>query len=104
MDSGCHPRPELLSSIRQSRHSALRGQGSKELALEDFSRAITAAPGEFAPRRNRADLHRELQNIPEALADFSEALRINPRDAETWFERGLLRLEMNDWNRCARGL
>jgi tetratricopeptide (TPR) repeat protein len=83
-----HPRdPELY----YHRGNVRLGAGLGEEALADFTKAVELAPTEpiYLAARGLA-YHRVRRDVPKAMADFSEAIRIDPKCHSAWYNRGLL--------------
>eukprot|EP00427_Karlodinium_veneficum_P068163 CAMPEP_0169308194 /NCGR_PEP_ID=MMETSP1017-20121227/1715_1 /TAXON_ID=342587 /ORGANISM="Karlodinium micrum, Strain CCMP2283" /LENGTH=347 /DNA_ID=CAMNT_0009401571 /DNA_START=12 /DNA_END=1052 /DNA_ORIENTATION=+ len=67
-------------------------------ALADYDQAMSSA-GKDLPAsawRNRGKAHSRLGNMEDAAADFSKAISLEPRLAESWYSRAMVRLEMGD--------
>ena len=63
--------------------------GDKQQAIKDYSRAIELNSNLSNARYNRGlILSRDLKQYDEALRDFEELIKRNPRDADALFERG----------------
>ena len=63
--------------------------GDKQQAIKDYSRAIELNSNLSNARYNRGlILSRDLKKYDEALRDFEELIKRNPRDADALFERG----------------
>ena len=56
--------------------------------MEDFSTVVASDPDEGAAYRGRAMAHRELQNYPAAIDDWSAALRLEPKSEMGYYYRG----------------
>ncbi len=63
--------------------------GHTDSALILYSLAIKRAPGMYNFYLNRGRLLRDHDRADEALADFNEALKINPDLGESYYERSL---------------
>lgn len=60
-----------------------------ELIEEDLNRVIELSPRFFYAYYNRGNLHFARQEIQDAIADYTEALRLQPDLADAYFNRGL---------------
>jgi tetratricopeptide (TPR) repeat protein len=73
-------------------------------AVEGFKRAADTdhkfAPNYFAALVQRGAAYREQQKFPEAIADFTEALKIKPDDADTHERRAYAYLQMKDFDKA----
>lgn len=73
-------------------------------AVEEFHRATEMdrkyAENYFAALVQRGAAFREQQKFPEALADFTEALKIKPGDADTHERRAYAELQMKDYDKA----
>lgn len=73
-------------------------------AVEGFRRATEMdrkySENYFAALVQRGAAFREQQKYPEALGDFSEALKIKPGDADTHERRGYVELQMKDYDKA----
>jgi predicted O-linked N-acetylglucosamine transferase (SPINDLY family) len=63
--------------------------GRFEEALESYDRALSVAP-DAETLRNRAQALQSLNRPGEALASYDAALQRDPKDAQSWFKRGVL--------------
>ncbi len=66
--------------------------GSYELAIADYSKAIEMDPGFAEAHYNRGSSHYELGSYEEALADLTRAIDLNPNDARYYRQRSLVYL------------
>ena len=73
-------------------------------AVEGFRRATEMdhkfAPNYFAALVQRGAALREQQKFPEAIADFTEALKIKAGDADTHERRAYVELQMKDYDKA----
>ena len=74
---------------RGNRHSR---NGSYELAIADYSRAIELAPGFTEAHYDRGFSFYELRRYEEAIADLTRAIELNPNDARYYAQRSLVYL------------
>ena len=63
--------------------------GRFEEALQSYDRAMAVAP-DAETLRNRAHALQSLNRPGEALASYDAALQRDPKDAQSWFKRGVL--------------
>jgi tetratricopeptide (TPR) repeat protein len=74
-------------------------QDGKRAALRAFSQAIKINYKYFLAYFMRGYVYTELQEYPQALADFSQVIKLQPRIAGAYGNRGLIRAEkMNDFS------
>ncbi len=59
-------------------------------ALVFFTLAIENFPEMACLYVNRGDVHRDLRDLPSALADYTQAYELNPKDKDTCIRLGLL--------------
>lgn len=59
-------------------------------ALVFFTLAIENFPEMACLYINRGDVHRDLRDLPSALADYTQAYELNPKDKDTCIRLGLL--------------
>ncbi len=59
-------------------------------ALVFFTLAIENYPDMSCLYINRGDVHRDLRDLPSALADYTQAYELNPKDKDTRIRLGLL--------------
>jgi len=79
------------------RCTALLRAGSKlDRALEDCDAAVRQAPGDEVAVETRAWLQMKLAHLPAAEADFTTALKLNPRTASALWGRHLERERAGD--------
>ena len=56
----------------------------------------------------RGDAYRNKNKYSSALKDFTQAIRLNPKDADAYYARGTTHVNKNDWNRaiadCTRAI
>ena len=73
-------------------------------AVEGFHRATEMdhkyAANYFAALVQRGAAYREQQKFPEAIADFTEALKIKAGDADTHERRAYVELQMKDYDKA----
>lgn len=65
-------------------------------ALEVCTRAVESATNAAAPMDSRALVHYRLGNLPQALADLDEVLRLAPAQGSSRYLRGVVRLNSGD--------
>ena len=73
-------------------------------AVEGFKRATEAdhkwAPNYFAALVQRGAAYREQGKFPEAIADFTEAIKIKPDDADTYERRAYVYIQLKDYDKA----
>jgi tetratricopeptide (TPR) repeat protein len=87
-----HPRDAELYYHRGNVRFAA---GMGEDAFADYAKAVDLAPKEaiYLAARGMA-YHRVRKDVPKAMADFAEAIRIDERCHSAWYQRGLLDHEL----------
>src|SRR3546814_6509723 len=63
-------------------------------AVVDYSAAIERDKGYFPAYQNRGFAYHELRRLAEALADFNQATKLEPDDADVYFARGDVHYDM----------
>jgi tetratricopeptide (TPR) repeat protein len=66
-------------------------------AIDDFTVALSLAPGSGALHRHRGWAYLLTDSFRLALADFDAALRIDPGLGDAYSGRGLARINLGDW-------
>lgn len=61
-----------------------------QLAIADLSKAIQLSPQNPLYYKNRATVYTNV-NFDSAMNDFAMAIKYDPKDASTWYERGVVR-------------
>jgi tetratricopeptide (TPR) repeat protein len=73
-------------------------------AVDDFRRASQMdrkyAPNYFAALLQRGATYRQSQKFQEAIADFTEALKVNPNDETTYERRADAYLQLKDYQKA----
>ncbi len=86
-------------------------QGSQAAKNKDWEQAVEAyrkaaeldpknAPNLAAVLQQRAVAYTSQQQYPEAVADFSEAIKINPNDPGTYERRAYVEMKLNDFDKA----
>ena len=86
----------LLSDAYYFRGRALTHAGQADLAMADFSAAITYWPENVKALRVRCRAYTLKDDFKHAVADCDQAVQLAPKDWRSWFTRGLLRDRRND--------
>ena len=73
-----------------ARALAMQQAGRYDLALEDFQRALTLAPGDPVILNAIGVVLLKLQRVPEAIKVLSEAVAANPEIAQSHYRLGLV--------------
>ncbi len=93
---------EAVKVAREAAEAAKAKDWNK--AVEGFRRAHELDPSfsenYFAALVQRGAAYREQQKLQEALADFTEALKLKPGDADTHERRAYVELQMKDLNKA----
>jgi serine/threonine-protein kinase len=71
-----------------ARASLLARVGDHEGAVAAYDDALAREPGRAVAHRGRADSWWWLSRLDQALSDYTEALRLNPRDPLSLYRRG----------------
>lgn len=66
--------------------------GSYELAISDYGKAIEMEPGFAEAHYNRGSSFYELGSYEESIADLTRAIDLNPADARYYRQRSLVYL------------
>ncbi len=74
---------------RGNRHSR---NGSYEVAIADYSKAIEIDPSFAEAHYNRGFSFFELRHYEEAIADLTRAIELNPNEARYYGQRSLVYL------------
>src|SRR5213079_1303363 len=83
-----HPRDAELYYHRGNVRFAA---GMGEDAFTDYAKAVDLAPKEAVYLAGRGvAYHRVRKDVPKAMADFAEAIRIDTHCHAAWYHRGLL--------------
>ncbi|MFH2203225.1 MAG: tetratricopeptide repeat protein [Elusimicrobiota bacterium] len=67
-------------------------QGKREEALRAFQEAVKHLPVYAPLRKQLGQAYADFGRAEEAVAEFSEALRLDPKDADALIKRGACRL------------
>ena len=86
------------------RACAREEQGDLKLALEDFGKAVGLAPESNWWRTRQGMVWFKLNEYDKAVADFTEAIRLDPKNSTGFFDRGAASLAKSDYDRAARTL
>ena len=73
-------------------------------AMDDFNQAIRLHSGSAFLLYDRANLYAARKEYSKAIADYTAALKINPRLAEAYFNRGYARIMANQKSEGIRDL
>ena len=64
--------------------------GDDDRALKDLDMILTKTPGNARARSLRGGIFLRKGEPVFALADFNEAILLNPKDHDSWYQRGLI--------------
>jgi tetratricopeptide (TPR) repeat protein len=96
------PTAESTNLARQGTDAAKAQDWNK--AVDSFRKATQIdrknAPNLFAALQQRAFAYVSQQKFQEALADFNEALQINPKDAGIHERRAYVEMKLNDFDKA----
>ena len=71
-------------------------QGFRDLAIQDFQKAIALQP-EFKPAHNNlAGIYLSQGRTRDAISEFEEVVRIDPKDSQDYFNLARAELAVND--------
>lgn len=98
-------------AFAQSEADKIARQGSEAVKAKDWNRAVNEfrraaemdhkyAQNYFAALIQRGAAFREQGKFQEALADFTEALKIKPNDADTYERRAYVYMQMKDYDKA----
>src|SRR4051812_2229963 len=90
-----HVRPEQPDALHRLGLIACQ-RGRPDVGLTYLDRAMAYQPGNAALRVNRGLVSQNLGRHAEALADFREAVRLQPTLAEAHNQLGILLADRND--------
>lgn len=91
---------ELLVERAQA-HSA---NGDDGAALRDLDAALAAAPRSTQVRNNRGILFRRIERYPDARAEFTRAIEIDPKSDIGYFNRALVWMDEYRFDSAIRDL
>ncbi|HEY1435585.1 MAG TPA: hypothetical protein VGG65_09435 [Thermoanaerobaculia bacterium] len=78
--------------------------GDLERAQADYGRAMTADPSDYRPILNRGNVHFTEGDYGEAIRDYTEAARRNPKAADALYNLSLARGEAYDFDGQAQAI
>ncbi len=67
----------------------MRSGGETQKAIDYFSQAVQQTPNLARVRILRGSLYLQQQNLDDAIKDFSEAIRLDPKNPELLVDRGI---------------
>ncbi len=76
---------------------ALHLFGHRDLAAEEFSKAIQLEPKSALLYKYRGDAYRDIEKLPQALSDYDTAIRLDPSYVDAYASRGKLRYSQNQY-------
>lgn len=74
--------------------------GYRREAIVFFTKAIMLDSTRYIDFYNRALTYRELNVLDSAAADYSMSLKINPKNADTYLNRGFLYLKLEEYDKA----
>ncbi len=94
-------RTELLNDINQTMNTTVTSFANTlsvdyELIYRDLEKVIELSPRFYYAYYNRANLNFSQQRIHDAIADYDEALQLQPDLADAYFNRGLAHLKIGN--------
>ncbi|MCA9259467.1 MAG: tetratricopeptide repeat protein [Planctomycetales bacterium] len=75
-----------------------------DLAVEQFSKAISASPGDPGAYFYRGLAHREKKAFAEAVSDFTHAIRFEPKPAACYYNRAIVYHAMQDFENALKDM
>ena len=94
--------PEYDADVYFRRGQCRERLGDRSSALRDLNHAVLRAPGTPSHYSARASLHTADGRMREAVADYTEVLRITPRDIMAYHLRGVCNLALNEHHAALR--
>src|SRR6266478_418376 len=73
-----------------TRAKATYAGGNVDTAIALATKAIEATPSDVRPYLVRAQFYEHSRELPKALTDYNEALKLDPKLAQAWQLRGLV--------------
>jgi len=77
-----------------TRAKATYAGGNVDAALALATKAIEAKPSDVRPYLVRAQFYDHSRELPKALTDYNQALKLDPKLAQTWQLRGLVHFKL----------
>jgi tetratricopeptide (TPR) repeat protein len=71
-------------------------QGFRDLAIQDFQKAVALQPGFKPAHNNLAGIYLSQGRTRAAISEFKEVVRIDPKDSRAYFNLARAELAMND--------
>jgi tetratricopeptide (TPR) repeat protein len=65
-----------------------------DLAIKNYSNAISSNPDYWRAYFNRGCVNYDLKNYKQAIQDFSKAIEINPNDSDAYLIRGSAKIKL----------
>jgi tetratricopeptide (TPR) repeat protein len=81
--------PALAESSFDQGVTQMRNSGGTQAAIDTFSQELKQAPTSVRAFTLRGSLFLQQQNFEDALKDFSEAIRLAPKNPELLVDRGI---------------
>src|SRR5262249_31204587 len=73
------------------------GLGQERRSIICYTACVALKPDFHGAYVNRASAHRRLKELKAARADFDRAVTLAPARIESWFDRALVKEDMNDF-------
>ena len=77
----------------------LAHEGQFDAAIAEMNKAIEAK-GSATNYNNRGNIYRAAQKLQEAIADYSKAIELDPKDGVAYFERGQTQIMLKQVRSC----
>jgi tetratricopeptide (TPR) repeat protein len=85
--------PALAESSFDQGVAQIRNSGGTQAAIDTFSQELKQAPNSVRAYTLRGSLFLQQQNFEDAIKDFSEAIRLAPKNPELLVDRGITYLQ-----------
>ena len=89
-----------LGSAFYNRGNAFYEFGSFDLAIKDYSRALSLNPADVDAYYNRGNIFSDLGDLERAIQDYTEAIRLQPTHDFAYFNRGNCYLRQGDMDQA----
>ena len=84
---------QQLSRLESNQNETLN-IAQKLQRIEDFNHALATHGYDAIAYYGQSDAHHNLDNLHKAVNDYTQALGVNPKNAEAYYRRGLVRIKL----------